>query len=46
MQRTQQFWLYQPDHLGSMTAIADENGAIIKRLAFDLWGKRRYPNGP
>jgi RHS repeat-associated protein len=36
---------YQQDHLGSIAAITDENGAVIERLAYDPWGKRRYPNG-
>lgn len=43
--RPSQVSYYQQDHLGSMAAIADENGAVIERLAYDPWGKRRYPNG-
>ncbi len=33
------------DHLGSIAAIADETGAVIERLAYDPWGKRRNVNG-
>lgn len=33
------------DHLGSIAAISDELGAVVERLAFDPWGKRRYANG-
>lgn len=33
------------DHLGSIAAITDETGTVIERLAYDPWGKRRYPNG-
>jgi RHS repeat-associated protein len=34
-----------PDHLGSVIAITDNQGAVVERLAYDAWGKRRYPNG-
>lgn len=33
------------DALGSITAITDEQGRVVERLAFDPWGKRRYPDG-
>nr|WP_286206636.1 hypothetical protein [Thauera linaloolentis] len=33
------------DHLGSVTAITNQAGAVIERLAYDPWGKRRFPNG-
>ncbi|MDD4617067.1 MAG: hypothetical protein PHW76_08165, partial [Alphaproteobacteria bacterium] len=33
------------DHLGSVQMIMDETGAIIERLSYDAWGKRRFPNG-
>ena len=34
------------DHLGSVAAITDgTTGAVIERLAFDPWGKRRNVNG-
>ncbi len=34
---------YHTDGLGSITAISDEKGAIVKRFAFDAWGKRIDP---
>ena len=33
------------DALGSVNAITDEQGQLVERLAYDPWGKRRYPNG-
>jgi RHS repeat-associated protein len=33
------------DHLGSTTAITDEQGNVIERLAYEPFGKRRYPAG-
>jgi hypothetical protein len=33
------------DHLGSTAAISDEAGAVIERLAYDPWGRRRFANG-
>jgi RHS repeat-associated protein len=33
------------DHLGSVAVLTDEMGAVVERLAYDAWGKRRYPNG-
>lgn len=36
---------YSKDHLGSMVAITNDSGAVIQRLSYDVWGKRRYPNG-
>ncbi len=29
------------DHLGSIDAITDESGAVVERLSFDAWGRRR-----
>lgn len=29
------------DHIGSTTAITDENGAVVEEFSFDPWGKRR-----
>ena len=43
--RPTQLSYYQQDHLGSIAAITDEAGQVIERLAYDPWGKRRYPNG-
>jgi RHS repeat-associated protein len=33
------------DHLGSVAAVTNETGAVLERLAFDPWGKRRNING-
>jgi RHS repeat-associated protein len=33
------------DHMGSAAATTDEAGTIVERLAYDPWGKRRYPSG-
>ena len=32
------------DHLGSITAITDHTAAVVERLSYDPWGKRRLPN--
>lgn len=29
------------DHLGSLDALTDETGALIQKMSFDAWGKRR-----
>lgn len=29
------------DHLGSIDALTDETGALIQKMSFDAWGKRR-----
>ncbi len=36
---------FHHDHLGSIAAISDETGKVVERLAYDPWGKRRYPDG-
>jgi RHS repeat-associated protein len=33
------------DNLGSTTAVTDENGAVVERLAYEPFGKRRYITG-
>jgi len=33
------------DHLGSVTAITNESGAVLERLAYEPFGKRRLANG-
>src|SRR5262249_43620751 len=33
------------DHLGSVAVLTDETGAVVERLSYDAWGKRRFPNG-
>lgn len=34
---------FHADHLGSLTAVTDAAGAVIERLSYDAWGKRRHP---
>lgn len=36
---------FHTDHLGSIAVITNEAGAVVERLSYDAWGKRRYPNG-
>jgi RHS repeat-associated protein len=36
---------YHKDHLGSTAALSNESGAIVESLAYDAWGKRRFPGG-
>jgi RHS repeat-associated protein len=36
---------FHKDSLGSIAVITDENGAVLERLSFDAWGKRRFANG-
>jgi RHS repeat-associated protein len=36
---------YTKDNLGSIVAITDATGTVTQRLSYDVWGKRRYPNG-
>ncbi len=31
------------DHLGSIQAYSDENGALYEELSYDAWGRRRNP---
>ena len=33
------------DHLGSVTAITDENGTVLEKLSYEPFGKRRFANG-
>jgi len=32
------------DHLGSVAAVSNAAGAVVERMAYDAWGKRRYIN--
>ncbi len=32
------------DHLGSLMALANEQGQVVERYAYDPWGNRRNPN--
>ncbi len=36
---------FHKDHLGSIAVLTDETGAVVERLSYDAWGKRRHPNG-
>lgn len=42
---TSQVQYYHRDHLGSTTAVSDERGAVIEWLAYEPFGKRRFPSG-
>jgi RHS repeat-associated protein len=33
------------DHLGSVTVVTDGSGAVLQRLSYDAWGKRRNADG-
>src|SRR6185503_9714733 len=35
---------FHKDHLGSIAVLTDETGAVVERLSYDAWGKRRYPS--
>jgi RHS repeat-associated protein len=36
---------FHKDHLGSIAVITDEAGAVLERLSYDAWGRRRFANG-
>jgi RHS repeat-associated protein len=36
---------FHKDHLGSIAVITDEAGAVVERLSYDAWGRRRFPDG-
>lgn len=36
---------FHKDHLGSISVITNEAGAVTERLSYDAWGKRRHPTG-
>ena len=36
---------FHTDHLGSISVITNEAGAVVERLSYDAWGKWRHPNG-
>ncbi len=38
------FRYYHKDHLGSPAVITDSGGAVVERLSFDPWGRRRNPD--
>ncbi|MCP5346545.1 MAG: RHS repeat-associated core domain-containing protein [Gammaproteobacteria bacterium] len=33
------------DHERSVTVVTDSSGSIVQNLAYDVWGRRRNPNG-
>jgi hypothetical protein len=33
------------DNLNSTTTITDEAGVVVERMAYEPFGKRRFPNG-
>lgn len=32
------------DHLGSITGLVNESGALVQELSYDAWGRRRKPD--
>jgi RHS repeat-associated protein len=36
---------FHKDHLGSTRVLTNESGGLIEHLAYDAWGKRRFPSG-
>jgi RHS repeat-associated protein len=36
---------FHKDHLGSIAVITNEAGAVVERLSYDAWGKRRNADG-
>ena len=36
---------FHTDHLGSISVITDQSGAVVQQLSYDAWGKRRFANG-
>ena len=36
---------FHTDHLGSISVITDQSGAVVQQLSYDPWGKRRFANG-
>ena len=37
---------WHKDHLGSIVAVTNEAGAVVERMAYDPFGKRRYIKDP
>jgi len=42
---TDTFRYFHKDHLGSVAVITDGGGAVVERISYDAWGKRRFANG-
>ena len=40
-----QSYFFHTDHLGSISVVTDQNGAVVQRLSYDAWGKTRLLNG-
>jgi RHS repeat-associated protein len=38
-------YYFHTDHLGSISVITNQQGAVVQRLSYDAWGKTRLPNG-
>lgn len=36
---------FHTDHLGSISVITNEGGAVVERQSYDAWGRRCFPNG-
>jgi RHS repeat-associated protein len=36
---------FHHDHLGSIAVVSNQAGAVVEQMAYDPWGKRRFPNG-
>ncbi|MDY0216268.1 MAG: RHS repeat-associated core domain-containing protein [Bacteroidales bacterium] len=41
---TSQLYYTLTDHLGSIDALCDENGSVVERYSYDVWGNRRNPS--
>jgi RHS repeat-associated protein len=40
-----QSYFFHTDHLGSISVVTDQNGAVVQRLSYDAWGKTRLHYG-
>jgi RHS repeat-associated protein len=40
-----QSYFFHTDHLGSISVITNQNGAVLQRLSYDAWGKSRLQTG-
>lgn len=36
-------YFFHTDRLGSICVITDQNGPVVQRLSYDVWGKSRVP---
>src|ERR1700683_5066878 len=44
-EQVMQSYFFHTDHLGSISVITNQNGAVVQRLSYDAWGKTRFPSG-